>query len=411
MDKLLKPSKLAIDPNSSSSAKEWKHWISTFNSYVSRFVGSESSEQADSDKLAALVNCANAEVYEHFDHCTSYTEAEATLEKLFVKPPNEVFARHLLRVAKQKPQQSLADFKCTLTKLAKDCNFRDVSAAQYRDDMLRDSFINGLLSSDIRQRLLEHKTLCLNQAYDQAVTLDNARKDNIVFGSHPPESVDSSVSCLNRPEVLAPVELASSSLKSKGVCRSCGRDRPHDFKNCKARMLNCFKCGERGHFSRACRSQKKVSTFPRSLKNYSVNSAVVDETNYSLCGLGSSSPPVTLSDEKVSCFSKINNNHYKTLLDTGSSKCFVHKAVAHNFVVRKVPVGFTVGMAQVSSRVDVIEMCRVDIKVLGSCYKGLELNVMDDLCSDIVLGRDFFALHKKITFVFNDSREELVIPS
>ena len=415
MDKLLKPSKLAIDPNSSSSAKEWKHWISTFNSYVSRFVGSESSEQVDGDKLAALVNCASAEVYEHFDQCTSFTEAEATLEKLFVKQPNEVFARHLLRVAKQKPQQSLADFKCTLTKLAKDCKFKDVTAAQYRDDMLRDSFINGLLSSDIRQRLLEHKTLCLNEAYEQAVTLDNARKDNIVFSSHTSGSVDSSFNCLNNSdpasEALAPVELASSSFKSKGVCRSCGRDRPHDFKNCKARMLNCFKCGERGHFSRACRSQKKVSTFPRSLKNDGVNSAVVDQTNYSLCGLGSNSPSVALSDEKVLCVSTINNKHYKTLLDTGSSRCFVHKAVAHNFVVRKVPVGFIVGMAQVSSKVEVAEMCRVNIQVLGSCYKGLDLYVMDDLCSEIVLGRDFFAVHKKVTFVFNGSREELVIPS
>ena len=45
-----------------------------------------------------------------------------------------------------------------INRLAKDCEFEDVTAVQYRDDMIRDSFINGLCSSEIRQRLLEHKT-------------------------------------------------------------------------------------------------------------------------------------------------------------------------------------------------------------------------------------------------------------
>ena len=99
MDKLLKPVKLSIDPNSSSATKEWRHWIRTFNSYVSRYLTS-SDEQADQDKLAALISCATPHVFEFFDHCETYAEAEETLEKLFVKRPNDIFARHLLRSAR-----------------------------------------------------------------------------------------------------------------------------------------------------------------------------------------------------------------------------------------------------------------------------------------------------------------------
>ena len=127
MDKLLKPSKLAIDANSATAAQEWRHWINTFRSYVKLYPVDTAREETDV-RLAALINCATPEVFEHFDHCESFEEAEATLEKLFIKQPNEIFARHLLRTAQQKPNQSLADFRCVLTKLAKDCNFKAVPA-------------------------------------------------------------------------------------------------------------------------------------------------------------------------------------------------------------------------------------------------------------------------------------------
>ena len=170
MEKLLKPVKLSIDPNSSSATKEWKHWIRTFKAYVSRYLQTSDEEQADQDKLAALISCATPQVYELFDHCSTYVEAEETLDKLFVKKPNDIFARHLLRSATQKANQSLAEFRSRLVKLAKDCEFTDVSASQYRDEMIRDSFINGILSAEIRQRLLENETLSMKQACDQALS-------------------------------------------------------------------------------------------------------------------------------------------------------------------------------------------------------------------------------------------------
>ena len=127
MDKLLKPAKLSIDPNSPSASKEWKHWVRTFRSYVGRYVSDLNEEEADRDKLEALVNCATPEVFEFFDECQTFKEAVETLEKLFVKKPNNIFARHLLQAARQKPDQTLADFRCVLVKLAKNCEFSDVS--------------------------------------------------------------------------------------------------------------------------------------------------------------------------------------------------------------------------------------------------------------------------------------------
>ena len=41
----------------------------------------------------------------------------------------------------------------------KDCDFKTVSFEQYKTEMIRDAFINGLQSNQIHQRLLEIKLL------------------------------------------------------------------------------------------------------------------------------------------------------------------------------------------------------------------------------------------------------------
>ena len=55
---------------------------------------------------------------------------------------------------KQQQAQSLDDYLQKLKQLAKDCNYRSVSADVCRSEAIRDAFISGLLSTSIRSRLL-----------------------------------------------------------------------------------------------------------------------------------------------------------------------------------------------------------------------------------------------------------------
>jgi len=52
--------------------------------------------------------------------------------------------------------------------LSKDCNFRDLTAEEYKNELVRDTFIGGLSSHDIRHRLLENNELSLDRAFDIA---------------------------------------------------------------------------------------------------------------------------------------------------------------------------------------------------------------------------------------------------
>ena len=403
MDKLLKPSKLSIDPNSPSAAKEWRHWKRTFISFVNKFV----RDGTDEDKLAALVNCATPDVYEYIDNCDTYEEAEATLEQLYVKRPNDIFARHLLSIEKQKTNQTLEDFRCTLVRLAKDCDFKDVTAVQYRDDMIRDSFINGLCSSEIRQRLLEHKTLTLKEAFQQAVTLDDARRDNRIFGQG--STMEPAIEAVNAIELESSEEQENSMVAAaKNVCSKCGSGKSHDFRNCRAKMQTCFKCGERGHYSRACHLQKKRFSAQK-YRDKVEKSAAVNEISQHLC---TTEGCIKHDLNHALVCVTIKGQIFKCLLDTGSSISYIKTAVARKFKIKRTSSGFHVGMAQASSTCQVTSLCTVDFQLLGNSYENRNLYLMDDLCVDVLLGRDFLELHKRIIFELEDfggKRPELVI--
>ena len=189
MERYLQPERFDCSPNSSLSSKQWTHWYKTFSNFLTAI------SKHEPDKLATLVNSAAPSVYEFISECKDYESAIETLRKLYIKPKNEVFARHLLATRSQRPGETLDEFIQALKQLSTDCNFKAVSADQYKEESIRDAFIAGLQSQYIRQRLLENKTLELQAAIDQAMALDLAQKNSETYVS--PHSVASTTSMSN----------------------------------------------------------------------------------------------------------------------------------------------------------------------------------------------------------------------
>jgi len=171
MDRLLRPERLDTDPNSTSAAQEWTHWLKTFQNFLAVLPGD------DVNRLSVLTNYISPKIYGSIADCTTYERAIAALTALYVKPSNEIFARHCLATRRQKPGENLDEFLQALKILSKDCNFKDVTAARHQEEAIRDAFISGLQSSIIRQRLPENRTLDLATMFDQARALDAAQKN------------------------------------------------------------------------------------------------------------------------------------------------------------------------------------------------------------------------------------------
>lgn len=168
MDKVLKPDRFDVSPNITDAAKRWRHLLMTFDNFRAVL------PKEGMNELQVLINYVSLDVYDLFYEANSYEEAITALKSLYVKTPKEVFARHSLATRKQFSGETLDEYLQALKTLSKDCNFRQATAAQYRDEAIRDAFISGLSSSNIRQRLLENKILDLQTAFDQARALDTA---------------------------------------------------------------------------------------------------------------------------------------------------------------------------------------------------------------------------------------------
>ena len=261
MDKYLRPSKFEADPQSSNSDEEWKHWKKTFDN----FLGAITAETLD--KLKVLCNYVSPTNYRYIADCTNYDDAIKSLEEVFIKPKNEVFARHLLATAKQEPGMSLNEFLQKLRHLSKDCNFKTVDAAKYCEESMRDAFISGLSSTIIRQRLLEDATLDLQSVLTKARTLDLAQKNSASYsaGENTLIAAAAAVDTETHNEVLDFEEESTSAFtinkrintqdnrKYNSKCKYCG-NRPHSRGACPARNSICFKCSMKGHFSKVCKN-------------------------------------------------------------------------------------------------------------------------------------------------------------
>ena len=135
------------------------------------------------NKLDVLIAHLTAPLYKLIQEETTCEKAIETLQKIFVKPRNEIYARHLLAMAQQNIGESIDEFILRIDKLSQNCSFTAVTALEYKDAMKIDSFISGISSNIIRQRLLESRMLTFVEAYEKARALDLARISSESYSS------------------------------------------------------------------------------------------------------------------------------------------------------------------------------------------------------------------------------------
>ena len=116
----------------------------------------------ETDKLSTLTNFVSPIIFETISECTMYNDALEILNGVYLKSTNEIFAGWLT-TRKQNSDESLDQYLQALKILAKKCDLKTMTAEQYRNEYILDSFISQLYSPIIRQRLLENNTLGLLQ--------------------------------------------------------------------------------------------------------------------------------------------------------------------------------------------------------------------------------------------------------
>ena len=256
---------------------------------------------------------------------------------------------------KQQQAQSLDDYLQKLKQLAKDCNYRSVSADVCRSEAIRDAFIYGLLSTSIRSRLLENtrdELMTLEAIFNQARCFDTAQKSSESYIATDGKAIKvSPVSAIKRCEMrLAKVEPFCSKKpfdacvirQQMKKCERCGANQLHKKFQCPAQRSKCFKCGSYGHFARQCRSRFKRSNC--SIVSNHNDVAVINDT----AGV----PDI------VNVRTLVNNVAANALIDTGSTLSYVNQkfAIANRF--------------QLSN-----ENNEIGLAVTGNCFQSKEVSL------------------------------------
>ena len=293
MDKLLRPERLETEPTTSNSEKLYRHWKMTFQNYLESCEPALPTPAADADpqeaaaatqvatnnrdqkRRAALFNNVSPTIFDMISECATYDAAFTVLDAAYVRPVSVIYNRHKLSTCKQEPAQSIDAFVQELQRLAKPCNFAEVTADQNRNEHIRDAFINGIASANIRQRLLENNELTL----DQALQLARAQEQAQVHS----QSFDNNVAAIPEPEPpLAAVQSKNTyqgnyskfdkkttsspstsntnkfvgwqrASKEQNRCFHCGGP-DHPRPNCPAKNKICNNCKKKGHLEQVCQS-------------------------------------------------------------------------------------------------------------------------------------------------------------
>ncbi|PIK34785.1 hypothetical protein BSL78_28388 [Apostichopus japonicus] len=392
MERILRPERLETDPNSNSASKEWAHWIKTFENFVQVLPTPSTGEI---DKLSILTNFVSPRIYETISECTTYGAALKILKELYLKPTSEIFARHRLATRKQNAGESLDEYLQTLKALAKECDFKAVTAEQNRNEYIRDSFISGLYSQIIRQRLLENKKLDLQTMFDQARSLEAAQKNSESYSCGSTIGAEnSSVSAAARVSKQSQESLRGASFGAPGKCYFCGYKR-HPRSECPARDEDCNNCGKKGHFWKMCRSSQNANS-----QRASTASALFDRPTIASAGTS-----LTRSMIEI----KVNGKIANCLVDSGSTDSFIHPDLVEKLGLSAKRAELSVRMAATSFEQKSSQKCEVLIELNSQQYPKTQLYIMSDLCADVLLGLDFQIKHERVILEYGGALPPLVL--
>ena len=173
--------------------------------------------------------------------------------------------------ASQRPGQSITDFVRELKSLAGTCEFTN----EQLGDSLRDRFICGLRSEQIKRKLLS-ANYTFQEAVDAAIAQETAQKDVRDLGSN--SHGDNSSANVNRVKrdnfasrgrTSVPIQRHGRNDKQpqrtedkKKRCFRCGLTN-HTPDSCKYRNSECFKCHQTGHLQSECRNAKSTLQKPQ----------------------------------------------------------------------------------------------------------------------------------------------------
>ena len=105
----------------------------------------------------------------------------------------------------------------------------------------------------------------------------------------------------------------------------------------------------------------------------------------------------------------IDGTSLNAMIDTGSSDTFIDEAHSKKLNLVIFPKERTIPLADKKHVAKIVGEVIIDIEVNGVKHVKVAVEVIKNLCTDIIIGRDILKEHKRVVLNFNGPRDELVI--
>ncbi|XP_045457867.1 uncharacterized protein LOC123668118 [Melitaea cinxia] len=411
ISRYLRPERFDVEPAMAGSDLKWIHWKYSFENFIAQ----EAASADDALKYKLLVNHISPSTFNFIQACTTYVDAMTTLSTTYEKRKNITLARHRLATRKQQPGETLAEYSRSLAILARECHFKAVTANEHQNETVCGTFIAGILSQKIRERLLEKSTMSLEETLNLAISLETAENTSRLLTVSSPSTSAVPVNAISETQAPQPkLNLAATRTQNFQYSRPTQSDRRcffcggnvHQRIKCPANNAQCQLCSKKGHFATVCRSsrpgQRTVNVI--TTDNDDVTQPQLTDSHLSII---SAAAPSSL--RKATIPITLNNYQADALLDTGSSISFIDKNTALTMNLKRKPCRQAITLASLNNISYVEGLCYATIQIGEHIYQHQPLLIVGDLCADVIIGHDILGKHSSFELQFGGDKRPLKV--
>ncbi|XP_008189968.2 uncharacterized protein K02A2.6-like [Acyrthosiphon pisum] len=170
----------------------------------------------------------------------------------YYEPVKSYFAsRYAFYNAKQRPDETVAEWGARVKNLASKCNF-----STELQIVIRDIFVVGMNAGPIQDRLLEEDASKISITYSQLMEISAAKESTINNKTGwIKEEAD-----FKYQKQSQQAKSAKQSITEKSKCGTCGRSN-HTQKECRYKDYSCNICNIKGHLAPMCKKKKGIPIY------------------------------------------------------------------------------------------------------------------------------------------------------
>ena len=185
---------------------------------------------------------------------------------------------------------------------------------------------------------------------------------------------------------------------AKSTCYFCGKSN-HARNVCPVKAATCNYCNRVGHYAKVCRKRLIKLRYNRDHPSNAISGAT----------LAPISASVVENSNKVLFDVKLNSVKARSLMDTGSSDCYIDKRFVKAHTLKIYHKIGDVTLAETSVKMPIQGQCTAKLNNANNEYPNVVFYVLNNLATDVIICEKIFQEHSKVTFSFDGSRPALTL--